>query len=113
MNMNVITTINNPYLKITNVSLNLINGNEKDLKIYGNISIFKECLDLSDVSPTIVLDVINNDDNIVYSKRVNPFDGILVYDDIENSFTITIVNYSRFFELPVKEFKLYTILQKN
>lgn len=112
--MNLITIVNNPYLKIENVSLNLINGNNNDIKIYGTVSLISnDFFNNLDLSPTIALDVINNEDNIVYCERIEPFNDIFMYNNIENSFTITIVNYSRFFELPVKEFKLYTILKKK
>lgn len=112
--MNLITIVNNPYLKIENVSLNLINGNNNDIRIYGTVSLIsKDFFNNLDLSPTVALDVINNEDTIVYCERIEPFNDIFMYNNIENSFTITIVNYSRFFELPVKEFKLYTILKKK
>lgn len=113
--MNLITIVNNPYFKIENVSLNLVNGNHNDIRIYGTISLKAKnfCNCHLNFFPTIALDVINYEDNIVYCERIEPFKDVFMYDDIENSFTITVFNYSRFFELPVKEFKLYTILKKK
>lgn len=111
--MNVVTTINNPYFNIANVSLNIITGNEKNLKIYGNLILNKDISDIINFSPIIVLDVINNDDNIVYHECVEPFKDS-ISNNASNSFVVYVKDYQRFFDLDnIKEFKIYTILRKN
>ena len=110
--MNVITIINNPYLIIKNVSLNLTNGNRESITIYGTASLTDKYSD-NNMSPTIALDVINANDNIVYCERMKLFDNVVTYESIENSFKITFIDYMRFFRLPVREFRLYSILEEK
>ena len=114
--MNIVTIVNNPYTNISNVSFDLIDSNNTDLKIYGNIIILNKSIDLlgNNIIPLIVLDVISNNGNIIYNTHTVPYGCDIFNLGYINSFSISIINYQRFFELSsVKEFKLYTIFKKN
>ncbi|MGN1412537.1 MAG: hypothetical protein ACI4WH_08560 [Oscillospiraceae bacterium] len=112
--MNVVNIVNNSYFNITNVSMNIITGNEKDLQIYGNVNLNKDMSNMFNLYPVVVLDVINNDDSIIYHECIEPFQDSPLYLNPFISFVITIKDYQRFFALDsIKEFKLYTILKKT